>query len=313
MIILITGAGGFLGSNLVQFLNNKEEIEKIISIGRTNLKREKFKKENFYSIDLLETQSIDGLVSYYKPEWIFDLASIVGGFKFLNSQSALIMNKSTIMNLNVLEAARKNDVKKILFASSACVYPSIDKGLFIEEDAYPINPENPYGLQKIFMENIYKEYQKTYGIEVYLPRFQNIYGPFIQFEGERAKGLADICRKVMLAKDEIELYGDGNQVRDYTYSEDAIEGVWKLINSNIYEPINISSGEAITIDEYAKEIIHVLNKNIKVNYTMKKDTGVSYRVSSNVKAIKFLKWAPITSLEDGIRKMTDWMKDEMKI
>jgi GDP-D-mannose 3',5'-epimerase len=307
--VLVTGAGGFLGSNLVKYLSENTDF-RIFSIGLNNLRRERFPREIYFQKDLLSSEIRPEITN--SIDWVFDFASVVGGFKFLNSQSALIMNKATMMNLNVLEASRKAGVKKILFASSACVYPR-NKNTFIEEDAYPIDPENSYGLQKIFMENVYREYQKTYGIEVYLPRFQNIYGPFIQFKGEKAKGLADICRKVILAKEEIELFGDGNQVRDYTYSEDAMEGVWKLINSDIHEPINISSGEAVTIDEYARKIIYVLGKNIKINYTMKKDTGVNYRVSSNTKARKFLDWIPSTPLEKGIKKMTDWIKEEMKI
>ena len=309
MKVLVTGAGGFLGTNLVKYLSEYTDY-RIFSIGLNALRRDRFSRETYFQKDLFSSEIRPEIMN--SIDWVFDFASVVGGFKFLNSQSALIMSRSTTMNLNVLEASRKAGVKKILFASSACVYPR-NKNTFIEEDAHPIDPENSYGLQKIFMENVYKEYQKTYGIEIYLPRFQNIYGPFIQYEGEKAKGLADICRKVILAKDEIELYGDGSQVRDYIYSEDAMEGVLKLINSNIHEPINISSGKAVTIGEYAKEIINALKKNVKINYTMKKDTGVSYRISSNTKAKKLLDWSPSTSLEKGIIKMTDWIKQDMKI
>jgi len=312
--VLVTGASGFIGSNLVQFLNEREEIDKIISVGKTELKRKKFEKEDFFSIDLVENQPICGLVDYYRPEWIFDFAAVVGGFKFINSHSALIMNKTTIMNLNVLQAAVDFKVKKIMLASSASVY-SKNTDVSIEENAYPINPENPYGLQKIYMENVYIEFQKSYDIKVYLPRFQSIYGPFIQYEGERTKGLADICKKIMLVKDggAIELFGDGNQVRDYTYSEDAMDGVWKLINSEVHEPINISSGKAISINEYSKEIISILNKDVKINYTMQKDEGANYRTSSNAKAKKLLNWEPTTPLSDGMRKMIEYIKSEMKL
>jgi len=313
LIVLVTGANGFLGSNLVKFLSEKEEIEEIISIGQTELKRRRFPKEIYFSIDLKDTSNACIIFSRYRPKIVFDFASVVGGNKFINSQSALIMHDATIMNLNVMEMARWHKVEKILFASSACVYPKEE--LLREEYAYPIHPENMYGLQKIYMENVYREYQKAYGIEVYLPRFQNIYGPYIQYFGDRAKGLADICRKVLIAPEngEVELFGDGQQIRDYTFSEDAMDGVWKLVNSKIYEPINISSGKGTTIENYAKEIMNVLGKNLSIKFNGQKDTGIQIRISSSAKAKELLGWEAKTSLEDGIIKMANWIKKDMAI
>ena len=310
MTVLITGAGGFLGSNLVKYISEKTDY-KIISIGLNPLNRERFHNETFLQRDLLIPDALHYEMNY--ADWVFDFASIIGGFKFLKKNFAKIMHDSTIMNLNVLEAARKAGVKKILFASSACVYPSNDKGIFYECDSTPFNPENEYGFQKIFIEQVYKKYSETYELQIYLPRFQNVYGPYIQFNGPRSKGLADICRKVMEADNEIEIFGDGEQVRDYTFSEDAMEGTLKLIESDIHEPVNISSGKAITINEYVKEIISALNKNVKVSHSKEKDTGVKVRVSVNDKAKKELGWEPTTPLSIGIKKMTDWMLTQMEM
>jgi len=313
LTVLVTGANGFLGSNLAKFLSEREEIEEIVSIGQSQLKRRRFPKEVYFSIDLKSISNACIIFRRYRPKIVFDFASVVGGNKFINSQSALIMHDATIMNLNVLDLARKIEVKKILFASSACVYPKEE--LLREEYAYPIHPENMYGLQKIFIENVYREYQKTYGIETYLPRFQNIYGPYIQYSGDRAKGLADICRKVLIAPEngDVELFGDGQQIRDYTFSEDAMDGVWKLINSKVYEPINISSGKGTTIENYARKIMNVLGKNLTIKFNGQKDTGIQVRISSSAKAKELIDWESKTSLEDGILKMANWIKKEMGI
>jgi len=312
---IVTGAGGFLGSNMVKYLSEKTDFE-ILSIAQHPLKRDRFERESIIVLNLLGTdlfRQVLQIAKINKNDWVFDFASVVGGFRFLRDCSAEIMYESTIMNLNVLEEARQAGVGKIMFASSACVYPSTDKGLFTEADAYPINPENDYGLQKIYMERLYTQYLNRYGLKVYLPRFQNVYGPYIQYNGPRAKGLADICRKVMEAEEggEIEIFGDGNQIRDYTFAEDAMDGVLKLMNTEVHTPVNISSGKAITINDYVKEIISVLGKKVTIKHTEEKDVGVRMRVSANDKA-REIGWVPNTPLSVGIKKMTDWMRKDMK-
>lgn len=311
MRVLVTGGNGFLGSNLVKFLSEQEEIDEIISVGQSQLKRPNFPKEIYCTADLRNFDFCRMLFRDYTPEWVFDFASILGGFEFINSSSAIIMHDSTVMNLNVLDAAREYGAKKILFASSACVY-SRHIDLLKEENAYPVNPENAYGLQKIFMENLYTEYSTAYGIEVFLPRFQNIYGPYIPFSGPRAKGVADICRKIMIADEYVLLKGNGKQIRDYTYSADAMEGVWKLIHSNFHEPLNISSGSGLSISEYARVIMRVLGKNLEIRYDNEFGKGIFRRVSSNELAKKVIQWEPTTSLEEGISAMIEWVEKELK-
>jgi nucleoside-diphosphate-sugar epimerase len=311
MKVLITGGGGFLGSNLVKFLSERSEVHEIFSVGFSQLKRPEFPKERYYALDL-RNREFCGLFFYQtRPDWVFDFASVVGGFEFNNSQSALILHDATMMNLNVLDCVKEYGVKKFLFASTACVYPK-EANFLKEESAYPINPENYYGLQKIFMENVIAEYAKSYGFEVYLARLQNVYGPYIQFEGYRAKGLADICRKMMLADKSVVLKGDGRQVRDYTYSEDAMEGIWKLAHTDFHKPLNICSGKAVTIHEYATTIMKVLGKKLEIGYDHQIGKGVFRRMSSNQLAKKVIDWEPSTPLEAGIRKMVDWMEKEMK-
>lgn len=310
MRALVTGGNGFLGSNLVKFLSEQKEITDIISVGQSQLKRPEFLNERYCITDLRNFDFCRLLFMMYKPDWVFDFASILGGFEFINSSSAIIMHDSTVMNLNVLDAAREYGAKKVLFASSACVY-SRHIDLLKEENAYPINPENAYGLQKIFMENLYTEYAIAYGIEVFLPRFQNIYGPYIPFSGPRAKGVADICRKIMLADKFVLLKGNGKQIRDYTYSTDAMEGVWRLIHSNFHEPLNISSGNGLSVDEYARVIMRVLGKNLEIRYDNEFGKGIFRRVSSNDLAKKVIHWKPTTSLEEGISAMIDYIEKEI--
>ena len=163
------------------------------------------------------------------------------------------------------------------------------------------------------METTYKQYQKDYGMKIYLPRYQNVYGPYIQYEGDRAKGLADICRKIILAPNggAIDIFGDGEQIREYTYAEDCMSGTIKLISSDLHDPVNISTGIGVTINEYVKTIISVLKKDVKINHTMEKDTGVRARISVNEKAKKELGWSPTTPIEIGIQKMCDWIEEDM--
>ena len=217
MKVLITGGSGFIGRNLAKYFSEKTDY-KIISTAFKNEKIKSFPREDIlYRMDLTSQTHIDYLFSGEKFDIIFDLASISGGFRFLEENITRVVSENMLMNLNILNEAVRRKVPKILFASSSCVYPThkVEKQ-FIEEDAYPINSENLYGLQKIYMENVYKEYAKKYGIEVYLPRLDGIFGPYTQYKGIKAQGLANLCYKIISLENNetIELFGNGKQMRD---------------------------------------------------------------------------------------------------
>jgi len=312
--ILITGGGGFLGSNLAKYISESTDHE-ITSIGKSReLKRELFPRELYFDQDLL---NLDTCLFFTKNiDWVFDFAAIAGNYKFLLDNAAEIMYKNVQMNLNILEASRINKVERILFASSSAIYPATDKGVFTEEDDYPLNPENRfYGLEKAYMENLYILYQKKYGIKTYLPRTSVNYGLFIPYIGVKAKSFAEICKRLIEIKngETLELYGDGNQLRDMIYSEDCAEIFYKLINSDMHDPINVSTGEGITINKLVNIAAKHLNKEIKISYDVKKNMGAKTRISDNTKIKTLLEWKSKTSPEEGVAKMIDWMKSEMKL
>ena len=314
MKILITGGSGFIGRNLTKYLSRKPQHD-IISIIFNTHKVETSKGEKVYSVDLTKEKDVDYLFKREKPDGVFDLASISGGFRFLEENITRVLRENMLMNLNVLEAAVKYKVPKILFASSSCVYPThkIEKQ-FIEEDAYPINSENLYGLQKIYMENTYKEYAKKYPIEIYLPRLDGIFGPFTQYQGIKAQGLANLCYKIISLENNgsIELFGNGKQMRDYLYVDDCIEAMLALINSNYHQPINISHGQPQELDSFINKICKILDKKIIVNYSGE-NVGVTTRTISNRLAKEIINWEPTTKIENGLEKMINWMKEEMKL
>jgi GDP-D-mannose 3',5'-epimerase len=311
--VLVTGGGGFLGSNLVKYLSENTEHE-ISSVGRSrDLKRNLFYREIYFDCDLT---NYDACLYFTRGiDWVFDFAAIAGNYKFLLDNAAEIMFKNIQMNTNILEASRINGVKKILFASSSAIYPAIAY-IFKEEDAYPLNPENRfYGLEKAYMENLYYLYGKKYGIKIYLPRIQINYGPFIPYTGVKSKSFAEICKRLIDIKNNetLELYGDGTQLRDMIYSEDCAEGLYKLINSDIHEPINISTGKGISINTLVTIATKYLNKKIKITYNIQKDMGAHIKISDNTKIKNLLNWEPLTIHEVGVRKMINWIREDMKI
>ena len=314
MKVLITGGSGFIGRNLAKYFSEKTDYEIVSTTFKSN-KIERFGKEYITYKDLTKQEDIDSIFYWEKFDIVFDLASISGGFRFLEENMTRVVSENMLMNLNVLNAAVKHKVPKILFASSSCVYPThkVEKQ-FLEEDAYPINSENLYGLQKIYMENTYKEYAKKYPIEVYLPRLDGILGPFTQYKGIKAQGLANLCYKIISLENNgsIELFGSGKQKRDYLYVDDCLEAMLALINSNYHHPINISHGQPQELDSFINEICKILDKNINVNYSGE-NVGVTTRTISNKLAKEKINWEPTTKIENGLEKMINWMKEEMKV
>jgi len=314
MKVLITGGSGFIGRNLAKYLSERTNYE-ITSTTFKNDKIKSFNREDIqWSIDLTKEKDIDYIFRGTHYDIVFDLASISGGFRFLEENASKVLKENMFMNLNVLDAAVKYGVKKILFASSACVYPTHKiRKHFTEEDAYPIDPENLYGLQKIYMENVYQAYSKKYPIEVYLPRLQGIFGPLVQYKGIKALGLANLIYKIMLLKDgeTLEVFGDGTQMRNYLYIDDCIEAMLKLTNSNFHLPINISYDESQKVSDSIRDICDILGKKIVVKYTGD-NSGVSYRSSSNNLAGKEINWKPSINIKDAYKKVIDWIERDMR-
>jgi GDP-D-mannose 3', 5'-epimerase len=319
---LILGAGGFIGSHMVDRLNE----EGFFTVGM-DLKYPEFNKSNcdeFYLADLTEKEHIEKVLSSKnKFGEIYQYAADMGGagFIFTGDNDADIMHNSSMINLNLLRSVVKNykkDSPKIFYSSSACIYPEEiqetpeNKGLK-ESDAYPANPDSEYGWEKLFSERLYLSYLKNYGLDVKVARFHNIYGPKGTWNGGREKAPAAICRKVAEVKDgeEIEIWGDGEQTRSFLFIDDCIEATRRLMNSNVNTPINIGSEEMISINNLVKLVSSIGNKSISIKH-IDGPLGVRGRNSENSMIREKLNWDYEFKLKDGIEITYKWIVEQIE-
>jgi len=313
--ILVTGGKGFIGSHLVNYLKRKGHWVRSVDI-----KRKAFLKTNedhFVCGDLRDfgvakrvTKGID---------WAFNLAANMGGIGFITKVKADVMRDNVRINTNILEACRINDVNRIFFSSSACVYPQTfqlnpEVKPLKESDAFPAYPDSAYGWEKLFTELMMKAYQEDYGLEIRIARFHNIYGEYGTYKGGREKAPAALCRKVAEALDggTITIWGDGKQTRSFLYIDDALEAIYKLMQSSYSEPLNIGSDELITIDELADLIIDISGKRIKKKYDLSKPQGVRGRNADLSLIEKVIGWHPKTSYREGLTKTYRWIEEMVK-
>jgi nucleoside-diphosphate-sugar epimerase len=250
---------------------------------------------------------------------VYNFAANMGGIGFITSVGAEVMHDNVLMNVHMLEAARQNGVKRFLYSSSACVYPTYRqtspdvKGLR-EEDAYPAEPDNFYGWEKLFTEKTCEAYQKDYGMDIRIVRYHNIYGPEGTYKGGREKSPAALCRKVAEASDPgtISIWGDGKQTRSYCYIDDCVRGTVMLMESDYDKPLNIGSERLVTIDELADIIISVSGKKITKEYDLSAPQGVRGRNADIALTRKVLGWEPRVSLEEGIARTYRWIEEQVE-
>lgn len=317
MRALVTGAGGFIGYHLVNRL--KQEGYWVRGV---DLKYPEFGKtsaDEFIIGDLRNPELCCDIVSGQFTE-VFQLAADMGGagYIFTGDNDAAIMHNSAMINLNMLEACRLQGIKKIFYASSACIYPEYnqmdsDHPICSEESAYPANPDSEYGWEKLFSERLYQAYSRNNGIEVRIARFHNIFGPMGTWKDGREKAPAALCRKVAAAEQNasIEVWGDGNQTRSFLYIDECIEGIMRLMNSNCSDAINIGSEEMVTINQLAKMIIEISGKKLSIKH-VPGPQGVRGRKSDNQLIRKNLNWSPIQLLKDGLIPTYQWIEEQVK-
>lgn len=316
---LVCGAGGFIGSHLVKRL--KKEGYWVRGV---DLKYPEFSPtlaDDFIIGDLREQSVVRRAIDMPFDE-IYQLAADMGGagYVFTGDNDANIMHNSALINLNILEACYKRNIKKIFYSSSACIYPQerqveVDSPCLKEEFAYPANPDSEYGWEKLFSERLYLSFHRNYGIEVRIARLHNIYGPEGSWNDGREKAPAAICRKVAMAKDgdEIEIWGDGKQVRTFLYIDDCLEGIRRLMNSDFTGPVNIGSDERISINGLAEMVADIAGKKIKIkNRPDIKALGVRGRCSDNTLIEEKLGWAPNYPLRKGMEKTYVWIKEQVE-
>jgi len=307
MRILVTGSSGFVGSNLVKRL-----IDQGHHVVGVDINHPKFIEPTEFHLGDLREQSFCELVFDESFDEVYQLAADMGGagFIFTGENDADIMHNSAQINLNIAHFANRAKVKKLFFSSSACVYPE-HKGVadFKESDAYPALPDNDYGWEKLFSERVYQAYAKNKGLNVRIARFHNTFGPYSTWDGGREKAPAAICRKVIQAKKEIEIWGDGEQTRSFTYIDECLDGIEKLMESDFKEPINLGSSELISINDLAKMCMEFKGKKLKINH-IDGPVGLRDRNSDNTLIQEKLGWKPTQPLKVGMEKLYRWIESE---
>ena len=317
--ILIVGAGGFIGGHLVKrLLNNNNFIVAVDLKPKEYWFQDYESVENHYSFDMKEISNCRKVTK--DIDYVFNMACNMGGMGFIENNKAECM-QSVLINTNLLISCKENKIKRYFFSSSACAYNKTkQQEVFIEglkeDDAYPADPEDGYGWEKLFSERMCRHFMEDYGISVRVARYHNIYGPYGTFDGGREKAPAALCRKVFNARknneSKIEVWGDGMQTRTFLYIDDCIEGTLRLFESNYSEPVNIGSDEQVSINQMI-EIIEDISqtKKLKRIYKLDKPKGVRGRSSNNDLVKKVLNWSFKVQLRDGLKKTYNWISEEM--
>jgi nucleoside-diphosphate-sugar epimerase len=312
--VLVTGAGGFIGHHLV-----------------TDLKQRGFwvrgadrKPPEFTGIDADEFQIRDlrrwdeCLAASSGIDHVYALAADMGGMGFISSNHATILRNNALMNLNTIEAARLQGVSRYFFSSSACVYPDYrqtqeEVAPLREEDAYPADPQDAYGWEKLLGERLCAYYAGELGLQTRVARFHNIYGPYGTYDGGREKAPAALCRKVAVAQpgEAIEIWGDGQQTRSFCYVDDCVEGIQRLMWSDCTEPLNIGSTELVTVNQLAQRILDISGKPDLSLRHVEGPQGVRGRNSDNTRIRQVLGWEPRVSLQDGLTETYRWISKQV--
>jgi GDP-D-mannose 3',5'-epimerase len=313
--VLVTGAGGFIGHHLTAHL-----VKQGYWVRGVDIKKPEFEAtaaHEFMRLDLRSWHSC--LRAANGIDEVYNLAANMGGIGYIEENKAEIMRDNTLINTHMIEAARVSGVRRYLYTSSACVYPRYLQNVtgvepLREMDAYPADPEDGYGWEKLFAERMCRHYLEDYGLETRTVRFHNIFGPLGTYEGGREKSPAAICRKVALAPDggEIEVWGDGKQTRSYCYIDDCVEGICRLMRSGCREPLNLGQDRMIAIDELVDMVMAIAGKRLRKRYDLTKPQGVRGRNSNNELLRVVLGWEPQVSLEDGLARTYRWIDAQLR-
>lgn len=310
MSILVTGAGGFIGSHLVRELRARGEY--VIGVDLKQPYDGMQHANEFHMLDLREPDSAKWIVSGAKE--VYHLAADMGGIGYITKDHARIARNNTLIDMNMLEAAHHWGVDRFLYTSSACAYPahlqdSLDLMALSEGDAVPADPEPGYGWEKLYAEQLATYYAEDYGMTVRMTRFMNVYGPNATWDGSKEKALLALCRKVIDAEDggEIEVWGDGRQVRDFVYVSDVVDALIRVMHSGYKTPVNVGTGLGININRLAQMIIGVSGKKLSIRNDVTKPQGVRHRVG-DITLLHELGWTPKVSLEDGVKRTYEWVK-----
>lgn len=317
--ILVTGAGGFIGGHLVEYLKNQGATD-IVAVDKKPY-TEWYQVHDYAENKVLDLQLLDACRESVKGvNKVYNLAADMGGMGFIENNKALCM-LSVLINTHMLQAAQEEgSVNRFFYASSACVYngekqQETDNPGLKEEDAYPALAEDGYGWEKLFSERMCRHFMEDYGITTRVARFHNVYGPWGTYDGGREKAPAAMCRKVINAKltgdHNIEIWGDGEQTRSFMYIDDCTYGIDRIMESGIEYPINLGSAEMVSINQLVSIVEDIAGIKLDRHYKLDAPKGVRGRSSDNTLINKELGWEPSIALKDGMAKTYAWIYDQM--
>ena len=317
--VVVAGAGGFIGGHLVKKLLEGGDCHvRAVDIKPVDNWFQSFEGAENMSLDLSLLDNCQ--IAAEGSSHIYNLACDMGGMGFIERYKAKCMI-SVLINTHLLMAAVEAGTEQFFFSSSACVYAhgkqtstKLSDGLK-EEDAYPALPEDGYGWEKLFSERMCRHFHEDFKLETRVARYHNIYGSHGSWDGGREKAPAALCRKVISASNSaektIEIWGDGEQTRSFTFIDDCIEGTMRLMDSNIREPINIGSSEMVSINQLVSLLESYAGTSLKRHYLSDEPQGVRGRNSNNERIKKLLDWEPSVPLEKGMKKLFRWIQTEM--
>jgi GDP-D-mannose 3', 5'-epimerase len=313
--VLVTGAGGFIGHHLVSDL-----VQRGYWVRGVDVKLPEYTAtaaDEFLLDDLRNREA--AMRACADVDEVYALAADMGGMGFISAHHAQILHNNSLINLHTLEAAREARVKRYLYTSSACVYPEYrqsETGIapLREEEAYPAQPQDAYGWEKLFTERLCTHYREDYGVETRIVRFHNIFGPLGSWTGGREKAPAALCRKIATAKltgnPKVEIWGDGEQTRSFCYIADCLEGLRRLMASDYAQPLNLGQDRMVTINELAEMIARIAGIEIQMVHVAGPQ-GVRGRNSDNTRLREVLSWEPEVSLEEGLARTYAWIEGQV--
>jgi len=317
-LVVVTGAGGFIGGHLIADLRRKGYRRlRAVDIKPTDEWYQRFDDVENLTLDLSALENCER--ASRGARLVYNLAADMGGMGFIELNKALCM-LTVLINTHMLMAARKFGVERFFFSSSACVYTAEKQTMAAatplrEADAYPALPEDGYGWEKLFSERMCRHFSEDFGLKTRVARYHNVYGPYGTYDGGREKAPAAVCRKVIQAQlsgsGEIEIWGDGEQTRSFTFIDDCLFGTQALMASDVAEPLNIGSDQLVTINTLVDIVEQIAGVRLKRKYSLDAPKGVRGRNSDNTLIRQRLGWAPSVRLEDGMRQTYEWIRSEM--
>jgi GDP-D-mannose 3',5'-epimerase len=314
--VLVTGAGGFIGHHLVTFLRG--EGYWVRGVDQKAPEFSPIDADEFELLDLRERASCDRAVR--GVDEVYALAADMGGMGYISAHHATILRDNALINIHTLDAAKDAGVEKYLYTSSACVYPEYlqeDANVtpLKEDDAYPALPQDAYGWEKLIAERLCTHYREDFGLDTRIVRFHNIFGPRGTWTGGREKAPAALCRKVAVAKltaePVIDIWGDGGQTRSFSYIDDCVKGIHRLMRSDYVEPLNLGQDRMVTVNELADMIAEIAGVEIDKNH-VNGPQGVRGRNSDNSRLREVLDWEPEISLEEGLARTYTWIESQVR-